>query len=107
LITETTRSHDLVCRVGGDGFAILLPEADSEAPVHVCRRLKAALAEQPPGPLGGVQVSLGVATLGPKQAPDELLAAAHAALEQARAAAGGPILAEPAGPEADAETPTE
>jgi len=94
LMWATTRSHDLVCRVGGDGFAILLSETGAEGAGCVCKRLTQGLADLEVEPVGGVSVSIGVAVLSSGQGTDELLAAAHGALDVARRQGGGPVFAE-------------
>jgi response regulator RpfG family c-di-GMP phosphodiesterase len=39
LIAEATRSHDLACRLGGDAFAILLPETPAEGALDAVSRI--------------------------------------------------------------------
>jgi diguanylate cyclase (GGDEF)-like protein len=57
-IMSETRAADTVGRIGGDEFAILLPETPAEEARRVAERIRAAvLREQPPTTL-----SLGVAT---------------------------------------------
>ncbi len=80
---EGLRSSDLACRVGGEEFAILLPEAGKRAAKAVADRL-CARVRRLPGPRP-ITVSCGVAAL-PADAgnPTELLAAADAALYAAK-----------------------
>ncbi len=57
------REHDVVCRTGGDEFAIILPRADAEGADQTLRRLRVAL-RQSAVDLGSyrVSLSLGAAT---------------------------------------------
>ncbi|MFW5976594.1 MAG: MASE3 domain-containing protein [Bacillota bacterium] len=40
VFSETTRKEDIVARIGGDEFAVILPETGAEAAADFCRRLK-------------------------------------------------------------------
>src|SRR5689334_9400921 len=78
------RAVDAACRVGGEEFAILLPETDKEAAGAVadrlCRRVRSLPGVRP------VTISCGVATTpGDASNPTEILAAADAALYAAKA----------------------
>ena len=82
---EGLRSADVACRVGGEEFAILLPETTKRqaraAAARLCARVRAMAAARP------VTISCGVATFpGDGGSPAELLAAADAALYEAKAA---------------------
>ena len=82
------RQHDQIGRLGGEEFAILLPESDAETPAAVADRLRQA-AEAAPFEAGEqsieVTVSIGHAQLrGAAETLDELLARADAALYQAK-----------------------
>ncbi len=77
------RAVDAACRVGGEEFAILLPETDKEAAGAVadrlCRRVRSLPGVRP------VTISCGVATTpGDASNPTEILAAADAALYAAK-----------------------
>jgi diguanylate cyclase (GGDEF)-like protein len=89
VIDGETRSHDLACRMGGDEFAVLLPETGSEGAIGAAERILGGLEGVRVGPVGGISVSAGIAGLRAGQKPEQLLAAAGSALEQARAAGGG------------------
>ena len=105
LIAGATRSHDLACRIGGDEFAILLPETDADGAVEAVQRIIVGLESLEAGGIQGQSVSAGIAMLEPAQAAEPLLAAARTALEEARAAGGGQaVLFNPSVPgAADAE----
>ena len=88
-LSEQTRVHDLACRMGGDEFALMLPETGAEDAVAPVERLLVRLEDLEAGPVRGISVSIGLAGLEAKQPPEGLLAAADDALQQARAEGGG------------------
>ena len=88
-LAELTRVNDLACRMGGDEFAVLMPETGSRAALRAAERILLALEALDTGSVRGVSVSIGVAALRPGHAPERLLAFAENALEQARAGGGG------------------
>ena len=57
---KALRAFDLVYRVGGEEFVVLLPGADLERTLEVGERLRAAVAEQRTGDIA-VTMSLGAA----------------------------------------------
>ena len=88
-LSGQSRVHDLACRMGGDEFALMLPETGPEDAVAAVERLLVRLEDLEAGPVRGISVSIGLAGLEAKQAPEGLLAAADDALQQARAEGGG------------------
>jgi diguanylate cyclase (GGDEF)-like protein/putative nucleotidyltransferase with HDIG domain len=88
VISESTRVHDLACRMGADEFALLLPETGSAAAMQAAERLLLEFEDLRAGPLRGISVSIGIAALESKESPERLLASAGEALEQARAGGG-------------------
>jgi diguanylate cyclase (GGDEF)-like protein len=89
VIAGTTRAHDLACRVGGDEFALLLPETDAAGAKEAVERILLALEDLEAGEIRGLSASAGIAELAPGQGPESLLDEAGAALEKAREAGGG------------------
>jgi diguanylate cyclase (GGDEF)-like protein/PAS domain S-box-containing protein len=87
---ETLREVDILGRVGGEEFAILLPETDREESIEVAERLRAALAEakvqlEADGLAIQFTVSIGVASLVSKNNTlDMLLNLADKALYKAK-----------------------
>jgi len=62
------RAEDVIARIGGDEFAILLPQMDEDAARNVIKRLRKALAEQPAAGPARLSMSIGCATaLGPAE----------------------------------------
>jgi diguanylate cyclase (GGDEF)-like protein len=77
--TEATRSSDLAARVGGDEFALLLPDTDAEEAALVAERVRSSMAAKRVAgrPLG---VSVGVATANKTTTSEALLTVADARL---------------------------
>jgi len=89
LMGATFRQVDVVARIGGEEFAVLLPSADLVSAQRVAERLRAALESQPAqtdaGPVA-CTVSIGIATMDDatssveallKRADEALYAAKH------------------------------
>ncbi len=88
VLQEGTRGHDLVGRIGGEEFAILMPETSREQAIHVCERLCRAM-EATPIPLPGgrestVTFSTGIAPLSRDESSSHLVSRADAALYEAK-----------------------
>lgn len=84
-------SADLICRFGGETFALILPETDEAGARTLCERLRAKVAAlnlaHRDAPGGHVTISAGLAALPPGQRGDAaaLLRAADAALSRGKA----------------------
>lgn len=89
LARSTLRDQDLVARIGGEEFAIILPDATLQQAQMVCERLRRTVAGavfEFDTQMIAVTVSGGVASYAPGMAPEEPLRAADMALYQAKAA---------------------
>ena len=83
------RAHDLVGRIGGEEFCVLLPQVGAEGAAKAAEKLRAAVAELPfafEGQLLRATVSVGVSTLSPGAELTELMRSADKALYQAKEA---------------------
>jgi len=104
------RGGDLVGRIAGDRFAVIVPEADHEATFRQAERLRNALAASgiPVGdPADGVRVtlSLGVTTIIPDRQfrPYQVFERAVLALQLAKKRGGNLVRSDRAGQRAPAE----
>ena len=68
-IRQVVRSADIPCRVGGDEFAVIVPEAEVGQARQLVGRIQQAVSSQPIARAGRVRVSAGVADLQPNDSP--------------------------------------
>ncbi len=89
LLEAHLRKVDVAGRLGGEEFAVLLPETDLEEATLVADRMRGALSAAPLRLSGGVRISLtssfGIAELAPGQSAQRLVSRADAALYAAKA----------------------
>ncbi|MGN6431015.1 MAG: diguanylate cyclase [Gaiellaceae bacterium] len=85
-LKSAVRGSDLVCRLGGEEFGVVMGSCGTEEALGLARRLTERLKELEFGPAGKITVSAGV-TEGPRDAsnPRELIACAEAAMMTAKA----------------------
>ena len=91
VLRDSVRSVDVVARIGGDEFAVILPETDLAGAVAIADRLVAGVHRQARVGAGGaeghVTVSIGIASLeGAGQDRTRILAEADAAMYDAKSA---------------------
>jgi two-component system, cell cycle response regulator len=97
---DSVRSDDLVARLGGEEFAVVMPETDLSIAAAVADRLRLEIASKPFRlPAGGqlnVTVSIGVtiANTG-REGRDQLLERADNALYEAKSAGRDRVIARP------------
>lgn len=88
VLQQGTRGHDMVGRIGGEEFAILMPETDREQGVAACERLCRTMArtpiQLPNGTSGPVTFSTGVALLASAESATQLVSRADTALYEAK-----------------------
>ena len=102
-VKDVVRSADIACRVGGDEFAVILPESTLDDADQLYRRLQDHLAARPLAEAGRMEISAGIAELRPQddavaffQRADEALYRAKEGGKGRAAAATGAIGPAPA-----------
>ncbi len=85
-LRATVRSTDVVCRIGGEEFAVIVPSSHEAQVVALATRLAERLEQVELDLAGRIAVSIGIAQ-GPEHAanPRELVACAEAAMMTAKA----------------------
>jgi diguanylate cyclase (GGDEF)-like protein len=86
LLKTSVRASDVVCRIGGEEFAVILPSNTAGDAAGLARRLKDKLAATQFEPSGDITLSIGISQ-GPEHGmnPRELVACAEAAMMTAKA----------------------
>lgn len=80
------RESDCLARMGGDEFAVLMPETDMERATRVAARLQHSVRTAEDDFMRRVTLSIGVSEYMPNDAPEVLLKRADVALYEAKAA---------------------
>ncbi|HEY0316318.1 MAG TPA: diguanylate cyclase [Sphingomonas sp.] len=83
-VREALRGEDLIGRLGGEEFVVVLPHADEDQAIPVAERIRAAVEATRIEGLPAVTVSIGVATYAGDRSADSLLARADIALYAAK-----------------------
>jgi diguanylate cyclase (GGDEF)-like protein len=87
-VRSVVRSADVPCRVGGDEFAIILPESTLADADQLSQRMQAAVAATPIGDAGTLQLSAGSAELVADEDATRFFERADNALYRAKQAQG-------------------
>jgi diguanylate cyclase (GGDEF)-like protein len=93
VLRASVRSTDIVCRVGGEEFAVIVPSGDVQSSIALGERVGEQLAKLEADAVGKLTASTGVA-VGPDNAanPRELVACAEAAMMTAKTRGRGLVV---------------
>jgi len=91
-VRATVRLSDVACRVGGDEFAVVMPESTLRDGVRLAERLQAAIASPAVLQAGHVGMSAGVAELVPGDDARSLFERADLALHEAKGEGKGRVV---------------
>jgi diguanylate cyclase (GGDEF)-like protein len=92
-VRDVVRSADIACRVGGDEFAVILPESELEDGDQLYRRIQAAASARPIEGAGKLYLSAGVAELRSEDDAVAFFQRADEALYRAKEAGKGRVVA--------------
>jgi diguanylate cyclase (GGDEF)-like protein len=87
------RSADVACRVGGDEFAVILPESTLVDADQLFRRIQDAVSAQPLGEAGRMLLSAGIAELRSEDDARSFFERADTALYRAKESGKGTMVA--------------
>jgi diguanylate cyclase (GGDEF)-like protein len=97
ILTASIRQNvDTAYRYGGDEFSVLLIETDGKQAVHVADRIRRSFEAKR---VDHCTLSLGVAELGPRGGPEDLIRRADQAMYSAKRAGGNRVEEAPLPPE--------
>lgn len=91
-VRDVVRSADVACRVGGDEFAVILPESTLADADQLYRRLQNAVSARPIGNAGKLLISAGVAELRADDEANSLFQRADDALYRAKESGKGQVI---------------
>ena len=83
-LRSVLRSADVACRVGGDEFAVIIPESTVADAKQLHERLTRVLRAEAAGPVDRIEVSAGIAQLRPDERSVEFFDRADQALLSAK-----------------------
>ncbi|GAB5389516.1 MAG: PleD family two-component system response regulator [Alphaproteobacteria bacterium] len=98
-VTGVFRNADMVARMGGEEFVVILPEVDEQRGLALAERLRAAIADKPfaiSAEAGQVKITVSVGaavTRDPAEPPQSLLSRADEALYEAKNAGRNRVVA--------------
>jgi diguanylate cyclase (GGDEF)-like protein len=97
-VRDVVRSADVACRVGGDEFAVILPESSTVDADQLYRRIQHSVSSRPLGQEGRLFLSAGVAQLRPEDDAVAFFQRADEALYRAKESGKGKMVSANAGP---------
>ena len=92
-VRDVVRSADVACRIGGDEFAVILPESSLKDADQLYKRLEQAISMRPVGQAGRLHLSAGVTDLRPDDDTISFFERADEALYRAKGSGKGTIVA--------------
>jgi len=92
-VRSVVRSADIACRVGGDEFAVILPESALPDAEQLYRRLQFSVSTHPTGPADHLYLSAGIAELTPEDDAVSFFERADEALFRAKETGKGQAIA--------------
>jgi diguanylate cyclase (GGDEF)-like protein len=90
-VKDVVRSADVACRVGGDEFAVILPESSAEEADQLYRRLRGSVSSRPVREAGRLFLSAGIAELLADDDPTRFFERADEALYRAKELGKGQV----------------
>lgn len=90
---EVVRTADVPCRVGGDEFAVIMPESTLEDAEQLFARIQTVISSRAIGQAGRLRLSAGLAELRPEDDAISLFERADRALYSAKQAGKGRSIA--------------
>lgn len=85
IMKDVSRTNDVLCRVGGEEFLILLPNTSNDNAIQIAERLRTEVENTDIPPIGHITISLGVAQWTPESGDvSHILKTADALLYQAK-----------------------
>ena len=96
-VRDVVRTADIACRIGGDEFAVVLPESTIRDAEQLYRRIQHAVSVRPIGQVGHIVFSAGVAELRPDDDAVAFFQRGDDALYRAKEAGKGQIVGISAG----------
>ena len=88
-VHSVVRGADIACRVGGDEFAVILPESTLGDAEQLYGRVQLAVASRPLGPFERIHLSAGLAELRPEDDAKTFFERADEALYRAKESGKG------------------
>jgi diguanylate cyclase (GGDEF)-like protein len=101
-VREAVRTADIACRVGGDEFAVILPESSTHDADQLYHRLRGAVSSRPVGQAGRLLISAGITEVKPDDDPTIFFERADEALYRAKELGKGQVVEAAVEPKAEA-----